>query len=361
MDRTLLVISVILSALLFGYPIILFFRINRLAREQSRGTRMIWVALFIISILFYLGYVAVAVQLLKAAGTVSVSELINGSILAAGSIFVAMVGQVCYQSVVDLERLVRERTAQLERTYEDALKKEKEIQKLKDQFLFVAAHELRAPVTAMRWIVDIIRDSGCERLLKPAQSGVIRTLDAAVVRLLQLVNDLLDTSRLEFGTFRLKEETSVPKDSIEETIGVLSAHAEKKGIVLEYLNSTAGSEPCLMDSCRFQEVMMNLLSNAIKYNIHGGKVVVSTVRDGDQLLVSVADTGAGLSPEDITKLFQKFGRLDNHPAPEEQSTGLGLFIAKSIVEKWGGKIWAESPGRAKGSTFRFTLPIRKQV
>jgi signal transduction histidine kinase len=182
----------------------------------------------------------------------------------------------------------------------------------------------------------------------------------STVRLIKLVNDMLNISRIESGRIILDIVEKDLKELLDESMTEVKPRADemKVDIVPDY--DDCGGESVLVDVDKIKEVLVNLLGNAIKFTSPGGVVTVTTRKNEDMVTISIKDTGEGLDPEDIEKLFQKFGLVKESYVTNQnasQGTGLGLYISKSIVELHKGKIWVESQGHGKGATFSFTLKI----
>ncbi|MEA3249069.1 MAG: HAMP domain-containing sensor histidine kinase, partial [Patescibacteria group bacterium] len=229
-------------------------------------------------------------------------------------------------------------------------------QQLKDQFLFVTAHELRTPVTSIKWNVETLsEDLKTGKKCTKEHEEILQNLQQSNQHLVDLVNDLLDTSRLEYGTFKYKKVKTDLSQVIEDSVQTVFAMAQEKGVELKW-DLDKGIDLVDTDPRRLKEVLVNLLSNAVKYNIEGGKIQVEARIRGRGLLISVKDTGIGIAPENIDKLFAKFYRTEDDNTTEIRGIGLGLYIAREIVERLGGELWVESEGLGRGSTFSFTLP-----
>ncbi|MFA6604351.1 MAG: PAS domain-containing sensor histidine kinase [Patescibacteria group bacterium] len=228
------------------------------------------------------------------------------------------------------------------------------VDQLKNEFVYVAAHELRNPVTAIRLLLDIIFED--RRLaIDPVLRGHLAKIQEANERLLHLVDDLLEVSRTEAGRLQIQV---APQNIVSHVADLLSEqrpNAVSKGVSLNY-EPGSGIPYVAADSMKLKEILTNLLANAVKYNIAGGSVTVSHEVRGNKLLTKIADTGIGISEEDRKRLFQKFWRSEDLAVRAQSGTGLGLFIVKELVDRMGGEVWAESkPG--SGSTFCFTLPL----
>ncbi len=273
-----------------------------------------------------------------------VSRPIHKLSLAAGSI-----GQGKFD--VSLPTVGQDEVGQLAREFSQMLKGLQELEKLKDEFVFIAAHELRTPVTAIRGYAEMLTDLGTS--LPPAAREFVERLQQSGSRLANLVNDLLEVARDQAG--RLKCETS-PQNLTEIIQGVIS---ELTPLVKEKEHTLQFQPPhnlpmVLVDKDKLQEVLVNLISNAIKYTPPRGTIKLDLMPAAGEVTVSVQDNGIGISAADQAKLFQRFYRVESDETRNIQGTGLGLFIVRQLVERMGGKIWIESE-KGKGTTFRFTL------
>jgi len=231
-----------------------------------------------------------------------------------------------------------------------------EIQKLKDEFVFIAAHELRTPVTVIRWCLSMVADGDFgkvdEKLLSTLQKA-----NSANDQLVQLVNDLLEIARAEAGRTKIDVKEVDLVEVIKKATDSLNTWAQGSNIKLIY-EKPAGGLMVLADENKLTEVLNNLGSNAIKYNRPNGSVIIKHKDLGKEILTIVEDTGIGLTKEEVDHLFEKFYRAENEDTRKVQGTGLGLFIIKQLVEKMGGKITVQSE-RGKGSIFSFTLKKAK--
>jgi len=191
--------------------------------------------------------------------------------------------------------------------------------------------------------------------LTDKQRSYVRNVLLSGRHLLQLVNDILDISKVEAGRMDLAYELTPIGSIVDVVRGVIQAVAAKKGINLE-VSVPDGLPDVQVDPGRIKQVLYNLISNAIKFTPRGGVVRLASHVDGDHLVVEVADTGVGIAREDLGRLFREFEQLPQPGGVRPEGTGLGLALTKRFVELHGGRIWLESePG--KGSTFTFTIPI----
>lgn len=231
----------------------------------------------------------------------------------------------------------------------------KQLQQLKDEFVFIAAHELRTPVAAIKGYLSLV----LEGIAGPVSDEVrefIEKVMSANKRLIQLVDDLLQVARSEAGRLTVKVAPIDIAPPIHAVISELKPLADEKAITMAY-SPPAALPKVMADADRVKEIMVNLVGNAIKYTFGSGTVTISHDIREAELVTQVKDTGIGMSKEDQKKLFEKFYRIQNEKTRDVSGTGLGLFIVKQLAEKMGGTIWAFSEGEGKGSTFSFSLPI----
>jgi len=254
-----------------------------------------------------------------------------------------------YTSVEQTTEKLRQTNEQLVRANEQM----QEVVKLKDEFVSLASHELRTPMTAIRGSLLTILEGYAGELSKESREFLVAAYNEND-RLLRLVNNLLNISRIESGHFKFTyEHVNMNALIVEVTNGLLSA-AKEKNITLSYVPNTA--VPSIMaDGDKIKEVLINIIGNAVKFT-HKGGVVVTLEQKEESLITSVADTGSGIAKEDQELLFKKFSQIQEDYAKQTGGTGLGLYICKIIIEGLKGKIWLES-SLGKGSTFYFSLPI----
>ncbi len=249
----------------------------------------------------------------------------------------------------DLEK----RNDELARAYDEL----RRLDRMKDDFLSLVGHELRAPLANILGYAEFLSEWDMEAEEK---SKFIKIIYHESQRLTRLVNDILDLSRMEAGRMSYQYVTdSINRVAMAAADG-LRADAEKKNVILDLsLSQVLGKAE--FDPDRIQQVIANVIHNAIKFTDAGKKVTVSTVPVEDGLMVSVADEGEGIDPADAARVFNKFeqvGDVSNH----SKGAGLGMPIAKQIIEEGhGGRMWFESPGRGLGSVFSFTLPERRAM
>jgi len=231
--------------------------------------------------------------------------------------------------------------------------KEREAERIKDEFVSLVSHELRTPLTSIKGYVDLLIDGDAGEVTEE-QMEFLEIVKSNSDRLVMLVNDLLDVSRIEAGRINLRLQPVDLAGSIDEVATSLRPLMEQKGQSLR-LELPEDLPNVMADRDRLVEIVTNLLSNAHKYTLEGGSVTVRARAVIDEVQVEVSDTGVGMTPDERDKLFTKFFRAQNPATQNVSGTGLGLNIVKSLVEKQGGRIWVTSEP-TKGSTFTFTIP-----
>jgi PAS domain S-box-containing protein len=226
----------------------------------------------------------------------------------------------------------------------------------RDEFLSIASHELRTPVTAISGIAQVALRSKQRGTLDDAR--LTRVLDQLIrgsQRLVTLTEDLLDVSRLQTGRFELRREPLDLAAFVSDFVERFGATFGKPHLLI--LRADAGPLMVQADPARVEQVLSNLLSNAVKYAPDGGEIAVAVSRDGEQAACSVTDQGIGLPPGTAEMIFQPFGRAPNAAHRQIQGLGLGLYICRQIVERHGGTIRAESAGDGSGTAMRVWLPL----
>lgn len=236
--------------------------------------------------------------------------------------------------------------------------KEVEADRAKSEFVSNVSHELRTPMTAIKGYTDLLH-AGAVGPITEGQERFLRIIKNNADRLTALINDLLDISRVETGRVRFELRPVQIGDVIAEVAGVLARQAEAKHQKFTY--EVVGGLPEVMgDRDRLHQVLTNLVSNAIRYTPEDGEVEVRAYPVEGSVRVDVRDTGIGITPDDLGRIFERFYRADHPLVRETGGSGLGLAIAKMFVEMHGGRVWVESE-LGRGSTFTFVLPVPVQV
>lgn len=235
------------------------------------------------------------------------------------------------------------------------------LNKLKTEFVSVASHQLRTPLSAIRWETELML-SKLNKGLDKRQCKSIATIGLLATRMTRLVNDLLDVTRIDQGRLMLRREmvdvSRVLADLMDELVPLAK---EKKIKVIFKDNCKKSTSKCkqfraFSDKERLRLVIENLFSNAVKYTQAGGKIEIKLVRNHGFVVFSIHDNGVGIPKKQHEQVFTKFFRSDNIVKYQTEGTGLGLYIAKNIVEQSDGRIWFQSREHV-GSVFSFSLPI----
>lgn len=229
----------------------------------------------------------------------------------------------------------------------------RDLNKLKSEFVSVVSHELRTPLAIIKEAMSLIYD-GTVGETNDKQRNILVKANQNIERLKNIIEELLDMSRLESERFRLHYSLVNLNDLLRDSAEFFKKQARENGISLEYFLPETETN-IFIDAERINQVILNLINNAIKFTEEGGKIKVELKSLENKIRVAVIDTGIGITKADLPRLFNKFVQVSKIPAAERKGLGLGLSIAKRIVEKHGGEIWAESK-LGVGSRFYFTLP-----
>ncbi|MDT5269239.1 MAG: hypothetical protein QOH49_1425 [Acidobacteriota bacterium] len=230
----------------------------------------------------------------------------------------------------------------------------REVSAMKEEFLALTTHDLRSPLTVISGVINFFT-SGRLGDMTAEQKNMVAMMERNTQNLIELVNDLLDASKLESGTMRLDFSTIELRALLDELRHQMQPLAAEKEIALE--EGVPGELPPLRaDRAKLRRVLVNLISNALKFTPRGGCVSLSAAPEGAQVRVSVTDNGVGIPPEDLRDIFDKYAQARSRATRSEKGTGLGLYITRQLVELHGGHIEVQSEV-GKGSTFSFTIPV----
>jgi hemerythrin-like metal-binding protein/PAS domain S-box-containing protein len=226
----------------------------------------------------------------------------------------------------------------------------------KSDFLANMSHELRTPLNAIIGFSEILQDLTFGPL-NPKQSRYVDNVLTSGRHLLNLINDILDLSKVEAGKMKLEAAPLRVKAALEDALVLVKEKALKHS--LDLILDAPDDLTITADERKFKQIMFNLLSNAAKFTPDGGRITVAAERCAGNVQISVTDTGIGIKPEDQSSLFREFQQIDSSLARKHEGTGLGLALSRKFAELHGGRIWVESPGAGKGSTFRFVMPLEQ--
>lgn len=255
-----------------------------------------------------------------------------------------------YRSRQELESKIHDRTKQLA----VALEEVKKVSKMKSDFISAVSHELRTPLTSIKGYASILITGKIGEIPQQVKER-LEKINKHSDNLVKMINDLLDISRIESGRVEMKLAQYSISSIIENVLDILTPQIKEKGIQLKTPIDPNAPE-VTVDLSQFERVFINLLGNAIKFTPPNGTITLGVRMDNNKILFSVADTGIGIKEEDIPKLFHEFYRVENEINQNVKGTGLGLALARNIVEAHGGKIWVISKVN-EGTTFYFTLPV----
>lgn len=226
-----------------------------------------------------------------------------------------------------------------------------QIEAMRRNLIGDVAHELRTPLTSIKGYMEGLVDG-----VLPAEAATFQQVYHEADRLQRLVRDLQELSRVEAGALALDRRPTPVSRLVDAVVDRLGRQFEEKGVALE-ADVPADLATVRADEDRIGQVLLNLLGNALQYTPAGGRVNVRAGQEGDTVRLAVEDTGVGIPPEHLAHVFERFYRVDKSRSRAGGGSGIGLTIAKHLVEAHGGEIRAESAGSDQGSTFSFTLPL----
>ncbi len=250
-----------------------------------------------------------------------------------------------------LEKRITERTEELQKA-NIALEK---ANRLKSEFLATMSHELRTPLNAIIGFAEVLRDEVAGQL-SSEQKEYLCDIHSSGQHLLNMINNILDLSKIEAGKLELSIGKFHIKEAIREVLDTVSESSNKKNIRI-YTHIHKDIPSITADKGKLKQIMFNVLSNAIKFTPENGKVTIHANYIDQYIHITVSDTGIGIKPEDKDKIFEAFRQIDASYSRQYEGAGLGLALTKRLVELHGGKIWVESD-YGKGSTFIFMLPLK---
>lgn len=239
------------------------------------------------------------------------------------------------------------------------LSREEELEQMKLDFVSMASHELKTPLTSIVGYLSVFLDESKDKVPKESLDLLEKSFTAAK-QLQTLITNLLNVNKIEREQLSVSPEPTDYLPILTKAVEDLKSQATQKSIVLSLVPPAQALPKVMADPIRIAEVVTNLVANAINYTNPGGKVEIATAVSPNEITTSVTDTGIGIPKDAIPHLFNKFFRVSNTEQKANKGTGLGLYISKSIIEKLHGKIWVESEA-GKGSRFSFTVPVVTQT
>ena len=233
--------------------------------------------------------------------------------------------------------------------------REKVVERMKTEFVSISAHQLRTPLSAIKWTLRMLLDGDLGKITSEQREFILKTYDSNE-RMIRLINDLLNVTRIEEGRYLYKRVASDIVEMVQSLIDSYKDGAKKKEIKLEFKKPKKEIPKISLDFEKMKLALQNLIDNAIRYTPKKGKVTVSLDCDRKEVVISVKDTGVGIPKDQQERVFSKFFRGVNVLKMEVEGSGLGLFITKNIIEAHGGKVWFDSK-EGQGTIFSVTIPF----
>ncbi|MEK7148460.1 MAG: HAMP domain-containing sensor histidine kinase [Patescibacteria group bacterium] len=230
-----------------------------------------------------------------------------------------------------------------------------EIDRLKSDFISIAAHQLRTPLSGVKWVLKLLLD-GDLGAINDDQKGMLKRGYETNEKMIQLVNDLLNVSRIENGMFGYNFEENDFMKLLNTLVENTELPSKERNVEVQFVNHAGDIHNFSFDPEKLLIAFQNIVDNAMKYTLPGGKVTIAVEKKGDFVEVKVSDSGVGIPKADIAKLFSKFFRASNVIHLQTDGSGLGLFIVKSIIMRHGGQIWVDSV-EGGGTTFTIVVPV----
>lgn len=287
---------------------------------------------------------------------ISMDNIANVVLISGTVLLSTIVGMMLINSVREEVRR-KEELQEMSSKLAQANDKLRTLDNAKSEFISIASHQLRTPLTAIRGFLSLLLE-GAYGKLNSKQEDALNKAYTSNDRLINLVEDLLNVSRMESGRMEFKFAPSNLADICKEVTDTFYIKAKERELDLDYKMPEQELPRIMVDGVKIKEVISNLVDNALKYTPKGG-VKVRVSQNGEKLRVTVSDTGIGIPATELPYLFAKFSRGKEIGRLNTGGTGLGLYVGKSIVEANGGQIWAESDGENQGSRFIVELPIKQ--
>lgn len=328
---------------LFGLPVFIAFLAYAIVKFNALNIRTLGVQVLVSAIL-----ILVAAQFFFI--RTSLNRTLTGITLGIVSIFGLMLIRSVKAEIRQKEEL-RRLTGRLARTN----RRLRELDQAKSDFVSIASHQLRTPLTSVKGFISLILE-GSYGSFSEEVGGALNKVYLSNERLIYLVEDLLNVSRIESGKIQFRVEPCIVGSMIRDVADMFAIRAEEKGLRLSVSIAEGGLPVIMTDESKVREVLTNLIDNAVKYS-DSGTIEICGERQGDRVRISVKDTGIGIDPNDMPYLFQKFSRGRDVGRLHANGTGLGLYVGKSFIAALNGSLLAHSQGIGLGSTFTIELPV----
>lgn len=236
--------------------------------------------------------------------------------------------------------------------------REKIIERMKTEFVSLAAHQLRTPLSAIKWALRMMLDGDLGQITLEQKDFVEKTYKSNE-RMIDLINDLLDVTRIEEGRYLFKPILTQLEPIVEFVVNSSKDEAGRRNIKLGFRKPLKILPKAMVDVEKIRLAIQNFIDNAVRYTPAGGEIIISLKAEKKEIEFSIKDTGVGVPEDQKARVFSKFFRASNVVRMETEGSGLGLFITKNIIEAHGGKVWFESR-EGQGTTFYFTLPVKEE-
>ncbi|TSC97288.1 MAG: PAS/PAC sensor signal transduction histidine kinase [Parcubacteria group bacterium Greene0714_21] len=263
------------------------------------------------------------------------------------------------QELDKVAKMLVRRDLELSETRAKREEEQAKAEQLKNEFVSLAAHQLRTPLSAIKWALEALLDGDAGPLTR-AQRELLLQNKHSNERMIALINNLLDVTRIEEGRYLYRPVFSQLEELVQGVVLSYGIEARRRSITLVFDPRKEKFPRVLVDKEKILLVIQNLVDNSLRYTPPGGRVEVALSHDKKDVVFSIRDSGIGIPEEQKERIFEKFFRASNAKQVDTEGTGLGLYFSKNIIEAHEGKIWAE-PKTGEGSTFFFSLPIKQEV
>ncbi|KXK10233.1 MAG: Non-motile and phage-resistance protein [Microgenomates bacterium OLB23] len=300
----------------------------------------------------------------KLSGETYSSEDIHMFKILAPEVAVAVKNSLQYDEIKQFNITLQDKIKHATYNLRTANQKLKDLDKMKDDFVSVASHELRTPMTAIKSYLWLALAGKGGKLSEKQRYYLQRSYNSSD-RLIKLVNDMLNISRIESGRIFVNLGKADIVTLVQDVIEEVKPRIDELKLSIEVDFKSKGVlaqdeiKPVIADTDKIKEVVLNLIGNSLKFTDAGGKITIMFTKDGNKIVTNVKDTGRGIDAKDMPTLFTKFGMIQGSYATNKKAsgTGLGLYISKSIIELHNGEMLGSSEGIGKGATFSFSLPV----